>query len=297
MIESRGERAFTLVNNVVMLLVVVVFLYPFLNVLAISFDQGQDALRGGISIWPRAFSTEAYGVVFRKTGIVHAAFVSVARTAAGIATGLFATALLGYILAQKELLFRRFFIFIFIIPMYFSGGIIPMYILIRQLGLINNFLVYLIPPLIVLWNVMIMRSFFETFPTSIVDSARIDGSSEFRIFMQMVLPLSKPVLACIALFIGVQQWNSWFDTYIYTSKDSLLTLQGILVRVLWERQANLLLDVQTLNQKAQENVMTQPTPQTVQMAIIVITTVPIVMIYPLLQKYFVQGVMIGAVKG
>ena len=181
--------------------------------------------------------------------------------------------------------------------MYFSGGIIPFYILIRQLGLINNFLVYLIPGLIGLWNVMIMRTFYDSFPPSLLDSARIDGCSEMRIFLQIVTPLSKPVLACIALFIGVDQWNSWFDTYIYTNKDSLLTLQGILVRVLWERQATMLMDVVTLNQKALEEQTRRPTPQTIQMAIIIITTVPIVLIYPFLQKYFVRGVMIGAVKG
>jgi putative aldouronate transport system permease protein len=181
--------------------------------------------------------------------------------------------------------------------MYFSGGIIPTYILIRQLGLIDNFLVYIIPPLIALWNVMIMRTFFEDVPASLLDSARIDGCGELRIFYRIVLPLSKPVLACIALFIGVDQWNSWYDTYLYTSSGWLMTLQGILVQVLWERQSTMLVDAATLSEKAQQQQLPRATPQTVQMAIIVITTVPIALIYPFVQKYFVKGVMIGAIKG
>jgi len=297
MIASRSEKRFQIANNVLMALFTVVVLYPFLNVLAISLNEGQDAVRGGIYIWPRRFSLQAYAVVFQKSGIVRAAFLSFARTVVGIATGLFATALLSYVLAYRGLILRRFFIFFFVVPMYFSGGIIPTYILIRQLGLINNFLVYVIPPLLNLWHVMIMRTFYERFPGELLESARIDGSSELRSFVQIVLPLSKPVLAAIALFIGVHQWNSWFDTYVYTSDQSLLTLQGILVQVLWERQASMLLDPQSMGQQAMEEMARQPTPQTVQMAIVIVTTVPIVLIYPFLQKYFVSGVMIGAVKG
>ncbi len=297
MVTGRGERVFTWVNNAFMLLVTLVILYPFLNILAISLNEGQDAVRGGIYLWPRVFSLKAYEIVFRKTGIVSASMMSVARTVLGILTGLFATSLLGYILAKKDLLFRKGLLVFFIVPLYFSGGIIPTYILIRQLHLIDSFLVYIVPPLVGLWNVMIMRTFFEELPASLLDAARIDGCGEMRIFLRIVLPLSRPVLACIALFIGVDQWNSWYDTYLYTSSGSLMTLQGILVRVLWERQSTMLVDAATLSEKAQQQQMPRATPETVQMAIIVITTVPIVLIYPFLQKYFVKGVMIGAIKG
>jgi putative aldouronate transport system permease protein len=297
MIASRGDRLFTWVNNTFMLLITLIILYPFVNILAISLNEGQDAVRGGIYLWPRVFSLNAYEVVFRRTGIAGASLMSVARTLAGVGTGLLATSLLGYVLAKTDLLFRRGFLFFFMVPMYFSGGIIPSYILIRQLGLIDHFLVYIIPPLIGLWNVMIMRTFFERMPAELLDSARIDGCGEMRIFLRIVFPLSKPVLACIALYIGVEQWNSWYDTYLYTSSGWLVTLQGILVQVLWERQSRLLVDAATLSQKVQEEHMPRATPQTVQMAIIIITTVPIAIVYPFLQKYFVKGVMIGAVKG
>jgi putative aldouronate transport system permease protein len=297
MIRSRGEGVFTWLNNILMLLVAASILYPFLNVLAISLNEGQDATRGGIYLWPRVFSLKAYEVVFVKTGIARASLVSVSRTLLGIATGLFATSLLGYVLAKRDLVFRRTFVFLFIVPIYFSGGIVPTYILIRKLGLINNFLVYIIPALVGLWNVMIMRTFFEDLPASLLDSARIDGCGEMRIFFQVVLPISKAILACIALYIGVDQWNSWFDTYLYTNREGLMTLQGVLVRVLWEKQSSVLVDPATLVERLQQEHLPRATPQTVQMAIIVVTTVPIVMIYPFLQKYFVKGVMIGAIKG
>jgi putative aldouronate transport system permease protein len=297
MIAGRADRGFSWLNNAFMLVVTMMILYPFINILAISLNEGQDAVRGGIYLWPRVFSLSAYEIVFRKTGVLHAGLVSLTRTLLGIVTGLLATALLGYILAKKDLLFRKGLLFFFIVPLYFSGGIIPTYILIRQLGLIDNFFVYIIPPLIALWNVMIMRTFFEDVPGSLLDSARIDGCGEMRIFFRIVLPLSKPVLACIALFIGVEQWNSWYDTYLYTSSGGLMTLQGILVSVLWERQSTILVDAATLSEKARQEQAPRATPETVQMAIIVITTVPIVLIYPFLQKYFVKGVMIGAIKG
>jgi putative aldouronate transport system permease protein len=297
MVAARHDRLFTWCNNAFMLLMTVAVLYPFLNILAISLNEGQDAVRGGISLWPRVFSLNAYDIVFKKTGVLGAAVMSVARTVAGIITGLLATALLGYLLSKKDLLGRRGFILFFVIPMYFSGGIIPTYILIRQLHLIDSFLVYIIPPLIGLWNVMIMRTFFEDMPAELLDSARIDGCGEMRIFARIVMPLSSPVLACVALFIGVSQWNSWYDTYLYTSSGWLVTLQGILVKVLWERQSRVLVDAATLSQKAQSEHLPRATPETVQMAIIMITTVPIVLIYPFVQKYFVKGVMIGAIKG
>jgi putative aldouronate transport system permease protein len=297
MIAARHDRLFTWCNNAFMLLMTVAVLYPFINILAISLNEGQDAVRGGIYLWPRVFSLNAYEIVFKKTGVLGAAGMSVARTIVGIVTGLLATALLGYLLSKKDLLFRRGFILFFVVPMYFSGGIIPTYILIRQLHLIDSFFVYIIPPLIGLWNVMIMRTFFEDMPAELLDSARIDGCGEMRIFARIVMPLSKPVLACVALFIGVSQWNSWYDTYLYTSSGWLVTLQGILVKVLWERQSRVLVDAATLSQKAQSEHMPRATPETVQMAIIVITTVPIVLIYPFVQKYFVKGVMVGAIKG
>lgn len=290
----KSERAFIWANNLLMLLFSCIIIYPFLNVLAISLNDGRDAMRGGIHIFPRVFSLQAYEPIFMKSALLQAFTNSILRTAIGTILGLAFTALLGYILANKKLIFRRLIIFYFVFTMYFAGGMIPDYILIRNLNLINKFIVYIVPSLFVCWNTIIMRSFFEGLPESLKEAARIDGASEWRTFWQIILPISKPVLATVALFIMVGQWNAWYDTYIYTNKPELITLQGILVQILTESQAQYLSNLSTADMV--ENAR-KPTPETIKMATIIVTTLPIVFVYPLLQKYFVKGIMIGAVKG
>lgn len=290
----KKERLFVWVNNIFLFLFACTIIYPFLNVLAISLNDGRDAMRSGIHIFPRMFSLQAYKPIFAKSALLQAFVNSVSRTALGTVFGLAFTAILGYLLSNKKLVFRRLFIFYFVFTMYFSGGMIPDYILIRKLGLINRFSVYIVPSLFVCWNVIIMRSFFESLPVSLKEAARIDGASEWRTLWQIILPISTPVLATVALFIMVGQWNAWYDTYIYTNKPELITLQGILVQILSESQAQYLSNVTT--QTLEENAR-KPTPETIKMATIVITTLPIVFVYPMLQKYFVKGIMVGAVKG
>jgi len=295
MIIGRGEKIFLWITYVALTIFGLSILYPFINIIAISLNDGIDALRGGIYLWPRRFSIEAYQQVFSRRGLLNAAWISVARTAVGTLTGLAFTAVLAYLLSFRDLVFRRGIIFLFVFTMYFSGGMIPDFILIRQLGLMNSFGVYIVPALLGVWNVMIMRQFFEELPQSLKDSARVDGANEFTVLIKIVLPISTPVLATIALFIAVWQWNAWYDTFIYTSGSALSTLQNELVRILREQQALIMAaaggDTRDLAERAQ-----RVTPQTIQMATIVITTIPIVLIYPFLQKYFVKGIMVGAVK-
>ena len=295
MIISRGEKIFHWVNYFILTAFGLIVLYPFVNIMAISFNDGLDALRGGIFLWPRQFSIAAYEEVFSRRGLLNAAWMSVARTTVGTITGLAFTAVLAYLLSKRDLVFRRAIIFLFVFTMYFSGGMIPDFILIRNLGLMNRFGVYIIPMLLGVWNVMVMRAYFEELPQSLIDSARIDGASEFTVLVKIVLPISTPVLATIALFIAVGQWNAWFDTFVYTSGARLSTLQNELVRILTEQQALLMApggaDVRDLADRAM-----RVTPQTIQKATIVITTVPIILVYPFLQKYFVRGIMVGAVK-
>ena len=294
MIISRGEKIFGWVIYTVLTIFGILVLYPFINIVAISLNDGLDALRGGIYLWPRQFSLAAYEQVFSRRGLLNAAFVSVARTVVGTITGLAFTAVLAYLLSKRDLVCRRGIIFLFVFTMYFSGGMIPNFILIRQLGLMNNFGVYIIPMLMGVWNIMVMRAYFEELPQSLKDSARVDGANEFTVLIKIILPISTPVLATIALFIAVGQWNAWFDTFVYTSGSRLSTLQNELVRILTEQQALIMAggtDVRDLADRAQ-----RVTPQTIQMATIVITTVPIVVVYPFLQKYFVRGIMVGAVK-
>ncbi|MCL2361625.1 MAG: carbohydrate ABC transporter permease [Defluviitaleaceae bacterium] len=295
MIIGRGEKIFLWVIYIVVTIFSLTILYPFINIIAISLNDGVDALRGGIYLWPRRFSLAAYEQVFSRRGLLNAAGMSIARTMVGTIAGLAFTAVLAYLLSKRDLVFRRGIIFLFVFTMYFSGGMIPDFILIRQLGLMNSFGVYIIPALLGVWNVMIMRQFFEELPQSLKDSARVDGANELTVLLRIVLPISKPVLATIALFIAVWQWNAWYDTFIYTSGARLSTLQNELVRILTEQQALVMAapggDMRDLAERAQ-----RATPQTIQMATIVITTIPIVLIYPFLQKYFVKGIMVGAVK-
>ncbi|CAI6051496.1 carbohydrate ABC transporter permease [Cohnella sp. JJ-181] len=292
---TKGERLFYAVNGTLLLLIGFLAAYPFWNIFVVSFNEGRDAMRGTIYFWPRKFSIEAYRAIFNESSLLHSTYISIARTLLGTVVGVVCTAILAYLLSNRELIFRRGILFFFIITMYFSGGLIPEFMLIRDLHLYNNFLVYIIPGAIGVWNVMVMRQFFEDLPPSLAESARIDGASELRTLRSIILPMSTPVLATIALMIGVAQWTTWFDTYMYTTgSQELSTLQGVLVKILMETQIQSTDPTQAARLEQSGSILT---PEVIKMATITITTVPIVMIYPFLQKYFVGGLTVGAVKG
>lgn len=296
MLISKGEKIFHKVNIFLLLVLSLTVIYPFVNIFAISFNEGKDAMMGGIYLWPRKFSLDAYKMIFTEANLVHSAFVSVLRTVLGTFLGLASTAVVAYVLSNKELLFRRTIIFLYVFTMYFSGGIIPEYLLIKQLGMYNNLSVYVIPGLVTAMNVMMMRQFFEELPQALLESARIDGASEWVILRKIVIPMAAPALATIALFIAVGHWTSWFDTYFYTKNDvKLSTLQGVLVKILMEAQAQQMGASQTNMQDLMQN-KSKPTAEVIKMATITITTVPILLVYPFAQKYFVGGITMGAVK-
>ncbi|MGO4546296.1 carbohydrate ABC transporter permease [Paenibacillus sp. 2TAB23] len=292
---SKGERLFHVCNNLFLLLIGFLAAFPFWNILIVSFNEGRDAMRGSIYFWPRKFSLEAYAAIFNESSLMHATYISIMRTVSGTLLGLLCTAVLAYLLANRELILRRSMLFFFIFTMYFSGGLIPEFMLIKELNLYNSFLVYIVPAAINVWNVMVMRQFFEDLPPSLAESARIDGASELRTLASIILPMSTPVLATIALMIGVQQWTTWFDTYMFTSgTKELATLQGVLVNILMESQIQSMDPVQASRLEQSGSILT---PEVIKMATITITTIPIVMVYPFLQKYFVGGLTVGAVKG
>lgn len=292
---TSGERLFYIVNGFILLLIGFLAAFPFWNIFVVSFNEGRDAMRGSIYFWPRKFSLEAYRAIFNENNLMHSTYISIARTLLGTVVGVICTAILAYLLSNRELIFRRWILFFFIITMYFSGGLIPEFMLIRDLHLYNHFLVYIIPGAVGVWNVMVMRQFFEDLPPSLAESARIDGASELRTLRSIILPMSTPVLATIALMIGVAQWTTWFDTYMYTSgSQELSTLQGVLVKILMETQIQSTDPTQAARLEQSGAILT---PEVIKMATITITTVPIVMIYPFLQKYFVGGLTVGAVKG
>lgn len=284
------------VIGIIMLLVIIVTLYPFLNVLALSLNDSIDASRGGIHIWPRKFTFDNYIQIWEANQNLLTAFRnSVLRTVIGTAAGVFCCAIFAYVISRRELVFRRGITIMLVITMYVSGGLIPGFILIREIGLYNNFLVYIIPMLLSAFNVIVIRSFIDALPAELDESARLDGAGHFRIFWQIVLPLAVPAIATIALFLAVGQWNSWFDTYIYVKPTNydLTTLQFELQKILSSAQnaANSGYDPTAWEQQANKT-----SPQSIKMAITIIATVPILMVYPFVQKYFVSGLTLGAVK-
>jgi len=277
-----------------MILVIVITLYPFLNVTAKSFNDPIDTVKGGVSILPRVPTLQNYIGLFEGGSNLPTAFRnSVLRTVLGAASGVLCCAMFAFALSRSDFMFRKSFTIILVITMYVSGGLIPSYLLIRSLGLINSFWVYIIPWLISAFNVIVIRSYIDTIPYSLQESAKIDGANDLNIFFKIIFPLSKPVLATIALFVAVGQWNSWFDTYLYARGTvELSTLQYELMKVLDSAQA--VGNAQDIYSEGLRKA--KQSPEAIKMAITVIATVPILVIYPFLQRYFVSGITLGAVK-
>ncbi|CAH1190969.1 MULTISPECIES: carbohydrate ABC transporter permease [Paenibacillus] len=274
-------------------IVTIATLYPFLNVLAISFNDSVDTVRGGISIFPRQFTLENYKLIFSYDGLITGFKISVLRTVIGTLAGLVSGSMVAYTLARKEFQGRRFVSVFLAITMYVSGGLIPGFILIKNLDLINTFAVYILPGLVSAFNIFIIRSFIDGIPYALQESAKLDGANDFTIYWRVILPLTKPALATVALFLAVGQWNSWFDTYLYNgSNDSLTTLQYELMKVLQSTTTN----ANDVRGENMSQLVTQVSPDSVKMAITIIATVPILIVYPFLQKYFVKGMTLGAVK-
>ncbi|MDQ6417857.1 carbohydrate ABC transporter permease [Paenibacillus sp. LHD-117] len=297
--QSTGDRIFDICNYVFMILLMIVTLYPFLNVLAVSLNSAQDSIKGGIYLLPRVWTLENYNYIFKEATIFHATYISVLRTIIGTVTTVFCSAMVAYTISRQDYVLRNFITVAFILTMYFNGGLIPNYLLIRDLDLIGSFWVYIWPGLIGVFNLIIIRSFIEGLPDSILESSKIDGAGEYRTFFNIVLPLTAPVLATVALFSGVYQWNSWFDVFLYNSSHiDLSTLQYELQKIL--QNSNASSGTSSLDgmingaSGAQQNTVT---PLSVRATMTIVASVPIIMVYPFLQKYFVKGMMVGGVKG
>ncbi len=286
-IKSR-EKILDYILVVVFIGVVVITLYPFLNVLAISFNDPIDTMRNINFIIPREFTLSNYTYVFTENNLAGPFLISVARTLIGTLVSVFSTAMIAYVLSRRDFYFNKIVTFLFLITMYVSGGMVPEYLLLtRTLNLGNNFLVYLLPGLIWAYNIVLMRSFMDGLPDALQEAARIDGANDFVIWLKIIVPLCKPVLATVALFVAVSQWNSFLDTYLY-ARD-LPTLQYVLYEIM--EKATIKVDPHAADQ-----VKNAVSPLSVRMAITIIATIPIIVVYPFLQKYFVGGMTVGAVK-
>lgn len=291
------DRIFDTINVLFMIVLLVFTLYPFANTIAISFNQSLDTIRGGIGIWPRAFTLANYEAVFSRTEIFNAAVISALRTILSTLIGVLSALMVAYPLSRKDFVFKKLVSTMFLFTMYVSGGLIPFYFLIRSLGLLENFWVYVIPGMTSAFNIMITRSYISQLPDSFIESAKIDGAGEFRILFTIILPLVIPVLAVVALFIAVGGWNAWFDTFLFApGAQHLSTLQFELQKVLQAaaQQVSAPDFTRAGMDAASANMVT---PMSIRATMTIVVTLPVIMVYPFLQKYFVKGLTLGGVKG
>lgn len=287
--EDLDSRIFNTINIILLCICTVIIVVPLWNVVISSLSSGKALAEGGFIFWSPEFSLENYRAVLKDETIGLAFLVSLAKTFIGVITHVFFCAMIGYGLSKKYIRGRKLYVAMGVITMFFSGGMIPTYLLIKSLGLLNSFWVYIIPALFSYYDVVILMNFFRNVPDSLEESAKIDGAGDWRIFLKIFIPLSMPAMATIALFNGVGQWNDFMTTKLYITDQGLYPLQMKLYEIIVQSQTQSM-------QNVGGSAIIETTTKGVQLATIVITTLPIVVMYPILQRYFISGMMMGAVK-
>lgn len=280
----------TVLKIMVLAFIVIVMIFPFVNVFAVSFSSYEDVLGGGLILFPAHPTLIAYEAIFQSGIVVRALQVSAGLTIFGTLAQMIFTTTMAYGLSRPGMPGSRAILLLVLGALLFAPGIIPNYLLVKELGLLNSYLALILPGLISAFNLIIVRQFFMNLPQELLDSARIDGANDWQVFWNIVLPLSKAVLAVIALFYAVGIWNSFFNAVLYLTDTSMWPVQLVLRQ--YVLQGSSVSDVSQLNPN-----QPPPPPKTIQMAIVVVATVPILVVYPFLQKYFTRGVLTGAIKG
>ena len=289
--KSIADKAFVILNTIFMIAFVVITLYPVLNTLAISFNDGTDALRGGIYLFPRKWTLKNYITVLQKDNLITGAYITVLRTILGTVLAMFTNAILAFIVSRKRFLFKKSLSLFWVITMYVNGGMIPIFLLYKNLGLTNSFMVYIVPGMISAFNMLVIRTYMNGIPDSLEESAQLDGAGYTTIFLKIISPLCKPVYATVALFVAVGQWNSWFDAMLYNRMSpEFTTLQYELMKLLSS------VTNQGGSAEAMKNAVGAVTPASIRAAATILTMLPIICLYPFLQRYFVSGLTIGGVK-
>lgn len=291
---NRGDQIIQAFIYFIIILLCLSILLPCLNVLVLAFNDGKDAARGGIWFWPRVFTLANFQAVFQDGSITKAYLITIARTVIGTFSSLVVTTLAAFALKQKDLPGNKIITILITFTMLFDGGMIPKYIQYKNLHLLNSFWVYVVPGLVSVTYLLMVRTFFEGIPDSLEESAKLDGCGFFGIYTRIMLPLSKPVLAVVGLYTAVNHWNDWFSGAFYMSDTSKWPVQTVLQQMLTKAMNSQ--EVTNVAQALAQNV-SNTTSDSLKMAAVVITTVPILCVYPFVQKYFAQGAMIGAVKG
>lgn len=287
--RSVSAKVFEAVVHIVMICVVLLTLLPVIHVISISFSSAAAISRGDVGLWPVEFSVSAYTAIFKSGNVPRSFLNSVYYTALGTAINMLLTTMMAYPLSRTYLTFRKFYNVLVLITMFFSGGLIPTFLTVKNLGLYNTVWAIALPGAISTWNLIIMRTFFMGLPAELEESAQLDGANDFTIFARIILPLSKASIATIALFYGVGHWNNWFSGMIYFKNSKSYPLQTIL--------RSIVINSEVSDEITVDEVINSISAEGIKYSTLVVSMVPMMVVYPFIQKYFVKGVMIGSLKG
>ncbi len=294
---SAGDRLMYVMIYTALCMLGFATFYPFWNSAVISFNNGMDTALGGITFWPREFTLDNYRIVFKDTRIIDGFVISILRTISGTFLSMMSTAIFAYGMSKKELMNKKIYMIVCIVTMYFSGGLIPYFLLIRELGMMDTFWVMIVPGMISVWNMIIFRTFFLGLPDGLEESAKMDGCNNWGVLFRIALPLSGPVIATLSLFTAVYHWNDWFAPSIFINNPELLPIQTKLQQIL---NSNIMSEQMSQMNSAATAAMSRMksniTTKSLSMATMMVATIPIVLVYPFVQKYFVKGVLIGSLK-
>jgi multiple sugar transport system permease protein/putative aldouronate transport system permease protein len=294
---SVGDRTFYAVNNLCLGVVLIIVLYPLLYIVACSFSSSRAVVSGRVFLWPVEPTLIGYSTIFENPQIVNSFFNSVFYTVTGTAISLFFTLTGAYPLSRKDFKLRGVLMALFAFTLFFGGGLIPTYMLINNLGIINTRLAMVLPTALSVYNMVVTRTFFQnSIPNELLDASQVDGCSDLRFFASVVLPLSGAIIAVMALFYGVSIWNSYFNAMIYLNDEHLAPLQIILRKILVQNRVDI--SMMASNPSAAADISAkQSLSELLKYSLIVISSLPMLCLYPFIQRYFVKGVMIGALKG
>lgn len=303
--KGYGERAFKYSNILIMIVLMGLTIYPFWFSLISSLNSGEDLVRGPVFLWPREFTWASWMTVMADPGIIKALWITVSRTVIVTVISILHTAMFAYAFSRPYLRAKKLYIIIGFASMYFSGGLIPSFMLMNWLGLYDNYLVYIIPSLFGgFWNVIIFNANYKAIPDALFESAKMDGASEFRLFIQIVLPLSKPVMAALSVFTAVGVWNDYGTTLYFTQSNDLQTLQYMILRLIQSNRAveNMMSLVQDSNLSVSQLLNSTGgqklvSAKTLELAAMVLASIPMIVMYPFAQRFFIKGVLLGSVKG
>lgn len=293
-IQGKGDNVFDALNYFMLLLLAIATLYPFWYIIIISISTQSDANRIGLHIFTTNPTWDSYRSIFDNSYIYMAYANTIIRTVLGTAVNLILTTMLAYAMSKKYLPHRTFYTSIVVFTMFFSGGLIPTYMLVKSLNLTNTMFALILPGAINTFNMIIMRNYFQSLPLELEESAKIDGANDVRILANIYLPVSLPVIATVTLWCMVGHWNSWFDALIYTNGNQKLMVLQLLLRKLLIEGSDQYINTKSLMLNDSSQV---PSPESLKAATIMVATIPILMVYPFIQKYFVKGIMIGSLKG